>query len=172
MSAWRLLSVSSLSLFLTACGGGGSDGGGAANALCSALGGGASSVQSNAAPNASFSDVDAVFDGDVSSFATLTTTGGTGSSSVRGTTQSGVVSSASVAGLLFEGELSINTNLVITTYLSGAQQDAGPATNTTSRDGLHFFGINTSANFDSIEATLNLVGDPPALKLFELCVNG
>ena len=81
-----------------------------------------------------------------------------------------IESAGEVAGLLFSGDINSNTEVMVTTYLNGTQQDTGIATNTQSRNGLIFFGLKSTKNFDQVKLTLNLVNDGGSIKLYEICV--
>lgn len=163
---------------LAACGGGGGSGGDGgigsgrdASGLCRGIGGGSSTVSTSPAVNASFTDAAKIFDGDVGSFGALNTIGGTGNSSMQGTTQSGVVvPQGAIAGVLIKGTLTSNINVTVTTYLAGVPQDTGPAVTTISSDEFEFLGIRTNQQFDSIKVAFNLTNDSSSLPIYELCI--
>lgn len=112
-----------------------------------------------------------MFDADLGTFGVLNTIGGTGTSSMQGTVQTGtIVPGGVVAGVLFAGALSTNLAVSITTFLDGEQQESGPAVTTVSRDSESFFGLRTTLAFNSLRVTFTLVDDASSLDIHELCV--
>lgn len=160
---------------LAACGGGGNDG------VCRAIGGVATA---SATTGSTFGDASRAADGDLGSYATLQPSAvGLGGGSIRAT--AGQQGTGDFAGVLLSRSPSgRTTQITITTYLAGVQQDSNTAgtdlggnTGTTcpgicveSGANQIFFGIQTSRSYDAIEATLQVSGGAAsAVEIRELC---
>ncbi len=166
-----------LVILLSGCGGGGGDSG-----ICRSVADGGASTSTAARNGANIDQGRAVFDGSLSSVATLTPALTTLSgATLRGTRGSGMVSSA-FAGLALSGLDSNQTiTVTISTYLDGVLVESGQAgvhTGTSqacggicvSQGDTSFFGIAISRPFDAIGASLDLSGATQPLQLRELCV--
>lgn len=150
--------------------------------ICSVLGGGSSTITSTVTPAVTADAVGASFDGDLGTFATFKVLG-VGNISIRGTAQTGTVSPGSgLAGVVVTSPGTNDTiNVTITTYLNGVQQQSGAAGLQTigvsqicagtclSRGDQTFFGIPTSAPFDSIAATMTALSVSGVVEVRELC---
>jgi hypothetical protein len=161
---------------LNACGGGGDELGG----ICSALGGGNSSINSMVTAG-TIENTPAAFDGSLSSIARYTDSTGNGSARFDAQAQSGVIAAAGqAAGVLLTNPPS-NTSLQISisTKLNGVVQETGTAGFQTGESqicpvcieqaGSTFFGIQTNQAYNGIEVTLKVNGLPVALEVRELC---
>ena len=162
-----------IGLALSSCGG--DDGG-----ICQPLGGG---ISATASVGSSFSNAPLAADRDLNSFATLQpATAGSGSGTFRAT--SGNQAANGFAGVLLGGTpAGQSTQITITTYLDGVQQDSNTAgTNLGGNSGSIcsgicaenggdsiFFGIAVSRAYDAIEATLQVNGGSSAVRIVELC---
>lgn len=174
----RNLSLGGLLVALLSGCGGGSDGSG----ICRSIANGGASTIATARSGANINNGNAVFDGRLSSAATLTPSLATLSgATLRGTLGSGTASGA-FAGLVLSGLDDSQTIIVsISTYLDGVLVESGQAgiqTGTSqacggicvTQDGDSFFGIATSRAFDAIGASIDLTGATQPLQLRELCV--
>ena len=149
--------------------------------LCRPIGGGSSTVQATPSAGGTVSDIPRAFDGDLSSFASYAPAAGSGTLTLRGTAQSGIVRPArEEAGILFTRFADTqNFQVAISTFLGGTMQDTGTvctragASDVCSpqlRNGMQYFGLNTSKPFDAIEVTLTVSGLPATFQARELCV--
>ena len=179
-STGRIAAVVICGFLATACGGGG--GSSQSDSICTVIGGGAAQVA--ATPAASFSNATAAFDGDLSSFGSLTTSSGT----LRGTAQTGTMQTGGpYAGLAISTPAAGTLSVSITTFLNGTQQDTGavgsqsfgssnvqncnPGQDCRVRNDLSYFGLRTTKNFDAIEAVLSYSGSASPLQIRELCIH-
>ncbi len=146
--------------------------------LCRAIGGGGYTVVYSAAMGAQFSQPNNVFDADFTTFTVLDTPNGTGTSSIRGVQQPGLLEPAGeVAGVLLSSPAMIAaTEITISTYMDSTQQDSAAAGVTTMAGDAkttgvnYFYGLKTTKPFNSIQVSLALKNDPVQVNLFELCV--
>lgn len=171
-----------LCAWLAGCGGGGGD---ALDGVCRTLGGGSGVTQASVTASR-INDAERAFDGSLGSFALYELLAGTGTLTLRGTAQRGIVAAGgSVAGLLLKRPSNgTSITVSINTYLEGTLQDAASA-GTQSGDGSAgqtcsgvclnpgdsaYFGIITTRPFDAIEVQLQASGVPSELQLRELCI--
>lgn len=148
---------------------------------CQAFGGGNAIVQASPSTGGSVSDAPRAFDGDLSSYASYTPAGGSGTLTIRGTAQAGIVRPAQeIAGVLLTLQSAQSLQVNITTYLGGVQQDTGvvyaragvsdSCSANCSRSGQDSFtGLSTTKPYDAIEATIAVSGIAGSLPVRELC---
>jgi hypothetical protein len=165
------------------CSGGGGDGdasGGSdgVSAICQVVGTG------NVSSTGTATNITQAFDADLLSFALVAP----GSSAAATFTGRGIDRMAGeVPGVAFTRPTGGSVSVTITTYKDGAPADsrqAATATFTMSgqvqtcsgmncdiRNGVVFWGIDTTNDFDEIEAAISITNLPAPLELRELCVN-
>ena len=164
-----------------------SNGGGGHGSGRSGSGGGEPICQVVGSPsynNLGFADPARALDADLATFATLSP-----GSSASGTLTATHIDrmAGEVAGVAITRPFAGTVSVSITTYKNNVPVDSGQAGTTTftnsggiqtcpgqhcfERDGMAFFGIPTTGDFDQLEASISITNLPSPLELRELCVS-